>query len=298
MHAADTRERDHLGLLVTPARERERPLVRALQRADLLTGVDHAAVEEPRDHRRQLAARDGDHHFVEQGQAFLHAALAQPDASEHVVPDGDDIRLREAFAHRRGVAGGGRRGLQIACGYLRLGDREQQVSPLDAVARLPIEQPPRAAEPAVRVPDLAPEQQAQSQPERRAHRVGRGVLGAIRMVGALQLLQVVGVAADEIRRQRQAFEILARQRARPVGARQHLVSGGPGPLPVELTSALDIGRGGPFLRARRRLLPGLHRRSLGRIVATPPRIDAERPSSALTPHRRAMILSLHLDIGI
>ena len=66
MDKAVAAERNEVGLRFAPARERGRPLPRATQIEDLLAEGDHLAVDDPREHRRHLARRDGDHDLVQQ----------------------------------------------------------------------------------------------------------------------------------------------------------------------------------------------------------------------------------------
>ena len=66
MDSADAAKRDHLWLLVTPAGERSRPLAGAAHGVNPLAALDHAAINQARDHGRELARDDTNHGLVEQ----------------------------------------------------------------------------------------------------------------------------------------------------------------------------------------------------------------------------------------
>jgi hypothetical protein len=122
----------------------------------------------------------------------------------------------------RGLRGGGPSGLVVAGGHLLQPDGDQQVSALDAVPLLALEQPLRATEPAACAGHLASEEQVVADPER-TPRGARGIAGVrVQVMRALQAAQVVVVAAQHVGRSREQLQVLRAQRCRVVGARETL----------------------------------------------------------------------------
>ena len=88
MHQALAAERDEVRLRVTPMRQCRRPLPRPAQIQHFLAGLDHAAIDEPGDERREAASGDGDHGLVEQCHPartvpVQHGGLPRPEPSEY-----------------------------------------------------------------------------------------------------------------------------------------------------------------------------------------------------------------------
>ena len=137
MHQAPTGEADHVGLLRAPAGQSRGPFLSTAQLVDLLTPLDHAAVDQPGDDRREFAGGDGEHGFVEQCEPCLPPALLDQEAALLVERQAEQIRLAKALpdtgrSHRGVVGGGG-----IAGRLLPHHHGHEQVSPLDAIARFP-----------------------------------------------------------------------------------------------------------------------------------------------------------------
>ena len=74
VHEAAARERHEIRLAVAPPAQSGGPFLRAAHLVDLLTGEDHAAVDEPGDDRRELVRRERDHRLVEQ----RHPSVTRP----------------------------------------------------------------------------------------------------------------------------------------------------------------------------------------------------------------------------
>ena len=113
MHQADARERHHLGLLLAPSRQRERPFARATGLVDLAAGLDHAAVHQPRHDGRELTRDHREHRLVEELQPGRHLALLDGGAALHVSRGRGQIGVVAALPDRRRFARGfpGRGGL-------------------------------------------------------------------------------------------------------------------------------------------------------------------------------------------
>ena len=94
------------GCCVAPARQRRGPLLRAAELVDLLTALDHAAIDEPGDERGQLARGDRDHRLVEQREARLALPELRQGAAMLMARERDQVGVAEALAD----AGRGDRG--------------------------------------------------------------------------------------------------------------------------------------------------------------------------------------------
>ena len=113
MHEAAARERHEIRLAVAPAQSGG-PFLRAAHLVDLLTGEDHAAVDEPGDDRRELVRRERDHRLVEQRHTLGHATARGQDVPLRVRREGEQVGLPEALAGRRGLTGCCGCGLPVA----------------------------------------------------------------------------------------------------------------------------------------------------------------------------------------
>ena len=166
MHQADGVERHHLGLLVAQPRERGGPFAGATQGIDLLAGVDHAAVHQPRHDRRQLAGDDREHRLVQPLQPVQDVALRDERAALDVAGRRDQIGVSIPFTGGGSLAGGGIRRTTPTPIQLPLGDHQCDVTALDALQVL--DEPLRPRHPGVRLADPAAKLQAAGQPERTA----------------------------------------------------------------------------------------------------------------------------------
>ena len=168
MHQADAGEGDHLGLLLAPLRQGGGPLAGAVERVHLLTGLDHAAIDQTRHEGRQLPRGDRDHGLVQQREPLLDLPLLHANPALLVPGAGDQVRVPAALADLGGARRGGVRGLAVAGGKMLLHDRQQQIALLGAVVLLAFEQPLGTGEPAGRAARLSAKRKTQAQPERAA----------------------------------------------------------------------------------------------------------------------------------
>ena len=170
MDEATARERQEVGLALTPTSEGCRPLAGAAKLVDLFTRQDHSAVDDPGDHRRERFGRDRHHRLVQQTEPLPDPPGPDEDVALDVNRKSKQVVVAEALAdlRRRGCGGGS--AFQIALGFVLEDDRHQHVALLDALALLPIEQPLGAAEPAGGRPHLSAERELDADPERTAHR--------------------------------------------------------------------------------------------------------------------------------
>jgi hypothetical protein len=200
MHQAKASEGDHLGLLLAPLREGGGPLAGVAQRVHLLTGLNHAAIDQARDDGRQLPCGDRDHDFVQQRQPLLDLPLQHSHPALLVAGAGDQVCLPEALADLDGADGDGVRDFAITGGELLLHDRQQQVAPLDAVTLLAFEQPLGTGQPSGRAARLSSKEKTQTQPERAAGGSAHAFASIkICVMGAIKRTQIIIVPTDQIR---------------------------------------------------------------------------------------------------
>ena len=218
MDQADARERHEAGLVIAPSAHGCRPLGGATQLVHLVTAVDHAAIDEPRDDRRQLVRRRLEHRLVQLSEAIVNPT--QPDQGATLIHQckGEEIGVAEALGDLGRGSGDGECSSPVAGGrVLKLG-RKDEVSPLDAVTVFSIEQTLDPTEPSPCARSLAAQQQMDHEPERAAHRAPRLARLEISPVRALQRMQLLLVAADHVGRRRQTLEILRVEPCRAIGA--------------------------------------------------------------------------------
>ena len=228
MDEAAAGERDEVLLLLAPARERDRPLLRAAQLVDLLAALDDGAVDEAGRDRRQLAGRHGDHRLVEQREAGLDVAAADAHDALLVHRDREQVGVSEALPGLRG-----RGELALVAALERC--QQRQVAALDAVSVA--QQPLRAGEPAARLGGVAAQRQEQPDPERAADgRLDRAGLH-VRAVRPFQLDQVLGLVAEHVGGQGEQLEVLG---AEISGRRQRGMGLLPRPSGARLPSPLKL----------------------------------------------------------
>ena len=120
----------------------------------------------------------------------------------------DEVGVPEALADRRRLGERGRGGAGLAARLLLERDREQQVAAFHALAVRAVEQPLRAAEPAAGLPQLALARQRHPDPERAPQRPQVAALAEVRVVGALEEPQVVGLPPEHVRAGGQPLGVL------------------------------------------------------------------------------------------
>ena len=100
MHQAASGEGDQVGLVLAPVGEGGGPLLGAADLVGVLASQDHAAVDDPRDDRGELAGGDRHHRLVQQRQALLGAPEPDQDVALLVCGEGEQVRVAEALADR------------------------------------------------------------------------------------------------------------------------------------------------------------------------------------------------------
>ena len=234
-------ERQQVGLPFAPARQGGGPFPGAAHLVSVLAGEDHAAVDDARDDRIELAGGDRHHRLVQQPQAPLEVPVPDQDPALIARGEREQVRVAEAPSDRRRLAGGGGRRLAVAGGNLLVDDREQQVAAFDAVALLLVEQPAGAPDPPARPARLpAGASEAEPDPERTAHGSQRVPGIEVGAVCALQPTEVVGLATDHVGRVGEPLQVRGFQRVGTIGGRQGLVGGAPRLAFVGLAPSLEL----------------------------------------------------------
>lgn len=217
VHQALAGEVDQAGLGVAPLGQRDGPFAGAAQVVDLPAGVDHAAVDQAGEQRRdQLAGDHRDHGLVQQRRAFRDAPLPDPGPALRVQREGDQVDVGAPLTDLRDGGRGAIRRLGVTVEVLQNIGHEQ-VAALGAVPIGAVEEPARPAEPPDRLGQLTHVEATETGPNgasRSVHRVGClqvNVMGPLHHAGAFV------VPADQEGRHRQQFEIRGRQPDRLVG---------------------------------------------------------------------------------
>jgi hypothetical protein len=207
VHQALPSERHQFRLPGAPVAQRRRPLRRSPEVEDPLAGQDHRAVDDPGHDRRYLTGRDRHHGLVEQPHT-LRAPVQLDQGLAHAEPgERQQVRVAEAVTDLGGLAAGGIRAGGVG-GHGPERDQGQQISLLDAVQPLVVEQPPGSGQPAAALGLLAPEQQEEGEPEAAAGG-SSGVVEAqpLAMRTCPELIALV-ILARQVRGGRQPLEIL------------------------------------------------------------------------------------------
>ncbi len=233
-------EGDHVGLCRAPLRECAGPLLGAPQGVDVVAALDHAAVDDPGDHRRQLVRRHGDHRLVEQRQALVDPSPLDQRGALGVEREREQVGVAETLADRRGLGAAVVRGLVFARDLVAHGDGDQQVAALRAVGLGSLEQPPRAAEPTRGPRRLASQRQVEREPEGAADRAQRLTVLEQHLVLALEQARPLVLVAQHVSRHGEQVEVVRSEWSRPVGARQRLVRLCPRPSCIGLTAAFEV----------------------------------------------------------
>ena len=130
---------------------------------NLLARLNHRAIHESGEDRRQLASRHRDHDLIEQGHTVRrcsHAnqrpALAGPAVSRQVL-------VAEADTDTRSTLERGMGSLWVLVKELKR-HRQEQISPLHTVVMTLVEQPLSSGQPSPTACHLAPQQQSLGEP--------------------------------------------------------------------------------------------------------------------------------------
>ena len=216
-----TAERDEIRLRVTPAGQRRRPLLCAAKVENLLARLDHAAVEGAGDHLGHFVRRHRDHDLVEQGHSLDRPSLRDQRPGLNVAGKRNQIDVLEPFTDLRRLTGDRAGALPVARDCVLQGQRHQQMSLLRAVVVLAIvQQPACTRKPATGTGEFAAIEEDEDDPARASGGRRDVTRAQLLLMRALPQLDAVLIPADEVRRGRQAPEVLRLERDLPVCGRE------------------------------------------------------------------------------
>ena len=204
----------------------------------LLAGEHHAAIDDPRRDRRELAGSYGHHRLVEERQAF--AGSAEPDQYVALLVrcEREQVGVAEALAERGGLTRGGGRGLEVAARLILEDQWQQQIALLDVISLFAVEDAPGAAEPAPGATHLSAGGERHPDPEGVAH--GGKCLAGVQPCAAcsLQRVQVVLLTAEHVGRGGEQLEVLRAEAGLRVGCGERLARRRPGARRVRAATPL------------------------------------------------------------
>jgi hypothetical protein len=228
MDVTPPRERDQIWLPLTPARQRCGPFSRAAELVDVLAGHDHAAVDDSRRDRRELARRDGRHRLVEQTQPALDVSVPEEDLPLREERKAEQVAVAEPSGDlgcRGGRLGGA---FPVALGLVLDGNRHQHVSVLDALLVLAIEETLGPAEPARCRPHLAAYSQLHPDPEGTARGPPECLCLFMAEAGALKCAPARFLVAEHVDGRRKQLEVVGSERRLLISTRKRLSGVCPG----------------------------------------------------------------------
>ena len=170
MHEAEALVRDHVRLLLAPARQRLRPLARAPKLVHVTAERDRVAVDDAGDNRRELTRRDGHHGLVHEPHAVLGPSLPDERVALLHQRERHEVLVAEPLADLRDLRGARVRRRRSRPGRVLEKRRDQEIAALDAVGILALEQPLAAREPSARRGRLTEEEEVVADPPRAARR--------------------------------------------------------------------------------------------------------------------------------
>ena len=216
----------------TPVAQSRRPFLGPADVEDLLTGLDHAAVDDSGRDRGHLTRRHGHHGLVEQAQSCLSLSQADERPSPGLEGHHHELVVGVRCADPGSFLKRGARACVIASLVELEPDRDQEPPKLGTLVPGLLEHSPGASEPPACLGILASAVQGDAEPECAPRRprpvvpIERGMMRASPDFFALSL------AAGQVCRRGQPFEIVELERNLEVRGRK-LSIGIPPRLPVE-----------------------------------------------------------------
>jgi hypothetical protein len=179
---------------------------------DLLTGLDHGAIDDADDDRRHLARGDGDHHLVEQRHSLRD--LSQPDHNGTPAEPAErhEVRVAEVVGDGGSLVKRRVRGRVVAVVHMLEGGGHEQIAPLHAVLVVVVEQALGTGEPAAAARHLALAEEREAQPERAACGPRNVAKAQVRVMRLRQGVGAVTVPAEQLGGHREPFEVLRPER--------------------------------------------------------------------------------------
>ena len=241
VNETSTRECQHVRLPVAPSRQSGSPLSRAPHLVYLLTGQDHAAIDDARRDRRELARRDSHHGLVEESESLLYPSRLDQHGSLTVSRERESVRIAESLGNGSRLGGDGRARLEVAGRLVLVRERHEEIAALDEIAWLAFEKALCPGDPTAAWAHFASNEESQADPDGVPDCRQRLARLEVRVMCALQEREVLVVSAEHECRRGEQLEILAPERLGLVGRRKVLVGLAPCPACVGLAAELDTG---------------------------------------------------------
>jgi hypothetical protein len=239
-HETLSAERHHVGVRGAPRRHRIGPLLGSPLIEQIVTGAEHAAVDDAGHDRSHFSGRDGHHHFVEAGHAGGGLLLPEHGAPFGVAGQGGQIGVPQPLADRAGIREVGLRARHVTLARLPAAAQAQEEPTCHGISGVAGEQTLGAGQPAADFSLTMLLFRDRQQPP-------QGGCGGAPAVAAIEeALERPGarggagvVEADQPRGRRQPIEILGVERRRAIGLREGRIRFGPVLTVVRLASALQ-----------------------------------------------------------
>ena len=218
VHLALAAEGHQVLLRVAPPVQRPRPLVGAVQVEGQMAGFDHCAVDDPGGDRGDFPDRDGNHGFVEQGQAVVELAqhdLCLPEAQR---TEGRRVSVATCPSEVGGPGEGFRGGGAVALVEGAQPGRDGQQALEGAGLGQVLDDPVGAGEPAGAAGRFAQQDEVHPGPDGAAGGGGVVAVGEVLQVRPGQDVHSLGAPAGEDDGGGQLFQIAGRKFGVVVGS--------------------------------------------------------------------------------
>ncbi len=138
MHQALAGKAHQLRLRLAPSRKGGCPFASTVERIHLMTAVDHAAIDQTRNQRRQFPGGDCKHRLVQQRKPPLHMPLLYKGSALQMPGDRNQVWLTEAATDFGCLPSNGIGGVAISRIQLLLHSWQEKVAFLNAGLLLPL----------------------------------------------------------------------------------------------------------------------------------------------------------------
>jgi len=222
-----------------------------------MAALEDAAVDVTRQHRRDVAGDDGDHGFVESGDAVGDAAQANQCSALAMAGERGQTAIVVLRRRTRGVTEDAVARFGILVDSLNR-HRYQQIAAHHAIAAGVVEDAASAGQPGLAGRDGAAVQESEGQPERGSRRAFIGTALYEPLMRASPGRFAFGVPREEIRRGCEPFEQVGLERRFTVGLEKEATNLSPGVATERGQTVLNLGgRGHPGLSVQSQCRPSL-----------------------------------------
>ena len=229
MHEALAPVGHEVGLLFAPPVELCGPFGGPPEVEREQTELDHRAVHDPSRDRRDLVGCHREHHLVEHCDATARFTQCDQRLASGQPREREQVRISETTSDLRSLLGE-RIGARRVTRFEGLEHRRNEEVPTRGTIPLRfVDQRRSSRQPPVRSGELALENKLEGQPECAPGRLGRVAAPNELAMRPLPGARARLVVADQIRRDRQVFEVVGRKRLLCLDRGQQLVCVGPRP---------------------------------------------------------------------